>query len=173
MSHGENGPGDVGQRVREQEASCSIMGVVNLIWGDLPDLSISNYQKECVKIIESLCRDADVLYTHGEHDTHQDHRAVASCTLGAARKNQRILFYESPSAYNFNPNVYVDISTPYDTNSTCLDVKLEALHCHASQVLASDKVSPDHVRGNALHRGREALTMAAEGFVPHRFVLEI
>jgi LmbE family N-acetylglucosaminyl deacetylase len=168
VTDGENGPGLVSERRKEQQKSCETMGVDigNVVWGSLPDLAVGNHEREVVSLIERVI-DAfhiDLIYTHGIHDTHQDHRAVALGTLGAARKCRRILFYDSPSSYDFHPTMFVDIAAT-------LEKKIAALLCHASQVAASEKVSPEHVRGEALHRGRQSLTMAAEGFAPHRYLM--
>lgn len=168
VTDGENGPGAIFERRDEQLRACEALGVGtdNIVWGSLPDLDVGNHEREVVSLIETVIKDfgIDLIYTHGIHDTHQDHRAVALGTLGAARKCHRILFYDSPSSYDFQPTLFVDIA---DT----LEKKITALLCHASQVAASEKVSSAHVRGEAFHRGRQSLTMAAEGFVPHRFLI--
>jgi LmbE family N-acetylglucosaminyl deacetylase len=168
MTDGENGPGNVVERRREQRESCDLLGVDRLEWGSLPDLALSNHEREIIEVTERVMftHDIDLVYTHSFSDTHQDHRAVSLGTLGAARKCKRVLFYGSPSSFSFAPTIYTDIS---DT----LEKKLAALHCHASQVAASEKVSPEHVRGDALSRGRQALVQAAEGFVAHRYVTSI
>ncbi len=168
LTNGEHGPGDVFLRRGEQEASCRVMGVDHLEWGGLPDLAVGNHERELVAVIERVIAQyhISVVYTHGMFDTHQDHRAAALGTLGAARKCRRVLYYSSPSSYDFSPTVFVDITS-------VTDKKIEALQCHESQIIASEKVSSEHVRGEALHRGRQALTEAAEGFTPHRFMLEI
>ena len=46
---------------------------------------------------------ADVVYVHAPDDSHQDHRAVASATVSAARKLSRVVHYQSPSTLGFAP----------------------------------------------------------------------
>jgi LmbE family N-acetylglucosaminyl deacetylase len=163
MTDGEIGPGRVSERVSEQEHSCEILGASNLIWGNIPDCRVSLHELEVVHTIEDAigkCR-ADIVYTHSLADSHQDHRAVAAATTGAARKCGTILSYDAPSSLNFRPSVFVDIAS-------VMDKKIEALLCHASQVAASEMVDDHRVRAQATYRGHEARLLAAEAFEPIR-----
>lgn len=167
VTMGEVGPGAVREREAEQRAAAEIMGV-EVVFGRLPDCEISLHELELVHLIEdtlSTCG-ATAVYSHSVLDTHQDHRAVALATLGAARNCRRILCYDAPSSYSFTPTVFTDIT---DT----LEKKVAALQCHASQVEASAMVSADLVRTSAGYRGHQARVPAAEGFVPHRLLLDI
>ena len=107
---------------------------------------------------------------------NQDHEVLYKAGITAARPHlanlkpfQRVvLTMDAPqlswSADSFKPNFYVDISD-------CLDKKLEAFRCHASQL------RPDpHQGGVEAHRilaesrGREISVMAAEAYECMRFV---
>jgi LmbE family N-acetylglucosaminyl deacetylase len=149
VTMGEVGPGAVSER-------------------HLPDCEVSLRELELVHLIESAIRqtEATVIYTHGLLDTHQDHRAVALASLGAARHCGRILCYDAPSSYGFTPTVFTDISDS-------LEKKVAALQCHTSQVEASVMASPELVRTSAGYRGHQARVPAAEGFMPHRLVLAV
>ena len=95
---------------------------------------------------------------------NQDHRAVARASWSASRRCRRVLAHESPSAVAFVPSVYVDIG---DT----LEKKVAALQVHGSQVESSAMVSTALVRASAGYRGFRSI--AAEGFAPHRFVIDV
>lgn len=51
--------------------------------------------------------DPDIILTHPLRDYHHDHRAVAECTLEAARNSQNVFAYEIPLAMEFAPQLYV------------------------------------------------------------------
>ena len=163
VTNGEAGPGPTSERLAEQQRAAELMGVTHLEFGNLPDGRVSNHELELVHLIESaVCRyGVDMVYVHGTQDSHQDHRSIAVATWGAARHAKNILCYDSPSAVQFNPTVFIDIT---DT----LEKKVAALECHGSQVLHSSMASAALVRVQAGYRGHQARTEAAEGFMPHR-----
>jgi len=107
----------------------------------------------------------DRIYTHFELDSHQDHEAVAKSTFGGARHCSQILQYGGPSAYGFNPSVFVDITES-------VGPKLSAIECHATQTASSDMVDAELIRANALSTGHLARLTLAEGFVPFRIAIE-
>ena len=121
-----------------------------------------------VRLIEQVIEAtrADLVYVHAPEDSHQDHRAVAAATLGAARRLSRVLHYQSPSTLTFTPTVYVDV-TAY------LSGKVAALSAHASQVEMSAMVEPDAVVASARHWGSQARIGYAEAFQPTRLVLDL
>ena len=168
VTKGEVGPGMTTARIAEQERAVAIMGAHELVWGELPDCEVGLHELSLVHIIESLIKRTrpDVIYTHSSDDSHQDHRAVALGTFGAARQCSNILTYDSPSSMHFTPNVFVDITGT-------LDKKIEALQCHASQVAACEMVNAERVRNGAGYRGHEARCGAAEAFSALRFVFDV
>ena len=170
VTYGEAGPGAVMERRREQEAAAAVLGVTaeHLRWGGLPDGLVSNHELGLVHMIERAIETshATTIYTHGNLDSHQDHRAVAVATWGAARQCPNVLCYDSPSSHAFTPSVFVDITTT-------LDKKLQALSEHESQVQNSSMVSTSLALKQAGYRGFQARVEAAEGFVPHRMLLDI
>ena len=167
---GEAGSGPVAERTREQQAAAAVLGVApeHLRWGGLPDGRVSNHELELVHLIECAIESAHAttIYTHSNLDSHQDHRAVAVATWGAARHCANVLCYDSPSSHAFSPSVFVDITST-------LDKKMQALAAHASQVQNSSMASTSLVRTQAGYRGFQARVEAAEGFVPHRMILHI
>ncbi|KNC19800.1 hypothetical protein AC792_03840 [Arthrobacter sp. RIT-PI-e] len=170
ITTGEAGPGEVAARVEEQVAAAEILGVPRhcLFWGELPDGRVSNYELDLVHTIERVIKQtrAEVVYTHGSLDSHQDHRAVAEATWGAARHARRVLCYDSPSSHSFNPSVFVDITAT-------LGKKHDALSAHTSQVANSSMASTSLVMTQAGYRGFQARVEAAEGFMPHRLLLDV
>jgi len=167
VTRGEVGPGAVGEREREQRRAAEVIGA-HLIFGNLPDGNLALAELDLVHLIETTIAStqATALYTHGVLDTHQDHRAVAQASLGAARHCARVLCYDAPSSYGFTPTVFTDITGT-------LDRKVTALRCHTSQVDASVMASPALVRTSAGYRGHQARLPAAEGFMPHRLLLTV
>jgi LmbE family N-acetylglucosaminyl deacetylase len=166
VTKGEAGPGRVKDRTDEVERAASVLGVTRVVWGHHPDGLVSTDELGLVHLIEDTMRRYEIerVYTHGESDSHQDHRAVALATLGAARHATCILTYESPSSLGFTPSVFVDV-TGY------LDKKLDALRAHESQVNNSAMASTSLVETNAGYRGFQARVEAAEGFIPVRLML--
>lgn len=167
VTKGEAGPGDVSARVQEMDRSGSVLGADRVVWGDHPDGLVSTDELGLVHLIEQTIHThgIDRVYTHSQADSHQDHRAVALATLGAARLTRCVLAYDSPSSLGFTPSVFVDI-TGY------LDKKLQALSEHDSQIANSAMASQMLVTTNAGYRGFQARVEAAEGFIPVRLLLD-
>jgi LmbE family N-acetylglucosaminyl deacetylase len=166
MTGGENGPGPVGDRVAEQRSAAAVLGA-GLRWGGLRDCTLTPDAATVRIVEEELARTgADVVYVHAPDDSHQDHRAVAAATLGAARRLSRVLHYQSPSTLTFTPTVFVDVTAH-------LTGKLAALAAHASQVELSAMVEPDAVVASARHWGAHARIGYAEAFAPTRMVLDL
>ncbi|MGY1813018.1 PIG-L deacetylase family protein [Blastococcus sp. SYSU D00820] len=169
VTGGENGPGDgargAGRRA-EQEQAAALIGA-RLVWGGLRDCEVVP-DSATVRLIETVLHatGADLVYVHAPDDSHQDHRAVASATLGAARRLPRVLHYQSPSTLSFTPTVYVDVTAH-------LSGKVAALAAHASQVEQSAMVEPDAVVASARHWGAQARIGYAEAFQPTRMVVDL
>lgn len=70
---------------------------------------------------------ADLVLTHYSDDYHQDHRAVAQATIAACRNTGIVLFYQSYSALNFVPEIYVNIDAE-------IEEKRSILQCFSSQL---------------------------------------
>lgn len=77
-------------------------------------------------------------------DSHQDHAAAGRIVMACWRNVNRILFYETPTTLNFQPNVYTDISSSFEH-------KKKALDCFNSQK-EKPYLSIDQVRGLAQYR---------------------
>lgn len=155
-------------RKQEQEASSNILGIHQLYWGGFQDTRLPEVGQPLMLALESMIQQVapDVVYVNHKDDTHQDHRAMAQVALSVTRYVPNVLAYETPSSVDFDPKLYMDIQ---DT----LDIKLEALKAHASQV---DRT---HVRlsiidialATAHFRGVQGRLASAEGFMPVRMRL--
>lgn len=167
ITDGTAGPGDTAQRDSEARAAAEVIGA-HVEFAHLPDGSVSNHELALVHLIEDAAKrhHVDMAYTHGQKDSHQDHRAVAMASMGALRAVRRVLCYDSPSSIAFTPSVFVDITAT-------LDKKINALSQHATQVDASPMASLGLVHTQAGYRGFQARVEAAEGFEPLRLVIEI
>jgi len=157
-------------RKAEQLASAEIIGIKDVFWGGYTDTQIPS-SKGVIDTIESVLKkiEPDFIFSPYFDDTHQDHRTVAQATISAARYTRNVLFYECPTSQNFNPNVYVDISS-------ILEKKLEALRAHRSQVTKTnieDLTIIECVISCANFRGIQGRVKYAEAFVPLRFFINI
>jgi LmbE family N-acetylglucosaminyl deacetylase len=106
------------------------------------------------------------IYVNYSNDSHQDHRALAQCVISATRYNKRVLFYEDYTSYNFQPDIFVDISD-------VLDDKLHVISAFESQVnrnYPSGQKMLDGIKAIANFRGFQARIHYAEGFKAVRYL---
>ena len=166
MSRGKVG-GDADQRAAEAEESARRLGA-RLVLGDLEDTRIPTHGPT-IDLIEEVVRELqpDVVYTHSEHDLHQDHRAVHAATLVAARGVRKVLAYQSPSAtIEFRPSMFVPVEN-------LLSRKLEAIAAFESQTAIRDYLEEDMLTATARYWGRFGKTRYAEAFEVIRDAQEV
>jgi LmbE family N-acetylglucosaminyl deacetylase len=161
MTDGTIGPQGAASRRDEQRDAAALLGA-RLVWGGFEDGAVPD-GVEAVSAIQAVVADADVVYTHSVHDTHQDHRATARASFAAARRVARVLSYESPSSVDFEPTLFFDISGH-------VDGKLDLIRAHLSQVLGCGLVDLEAVAAQARFRGFQARATQAEAFEVHRFL---
>ncbi len=166
MTSGERGPQGITSRVREQEAAAQVIGAT-LLWGGFGDGSIPA-GRETVDVIDSVLRrvEADVVYTHAPHDSHQDHVAVSAASLAAARRTGRVLYYQAPSTTSFDPTVFVDVGGTVED-------KMASLQAHWSQVMDCPMVDLEAVHAGVRYWGQRARTRFAEAFESPRFLWQV
>jgi LmbE family N-acetylglucosaminyl deacetylase len=113
--------------VRESEArsAASIIGA-KLIVADFEDGMVSD-NSEVVDWLERQLKmvNADIVFVPCVNDKHQDHRNGGRAAIAACRNINNVLMYETSSTYEFNPQMFVDVS---DT----LEDKISALSRHES-----------------------------------------
>jgi LmbE family N-acetylglucosaminyl deacetylase len=107
--------GSAEERTSELYRSADFIGVNTLWVDDFEDTGLS-VNKNLVNHIEYFVHKChpDIIFTHPLNDYHHDHRAVAECTLEAARNSQNVVAYEIPVTKDFTPQLYYDISDVID-----------------------------------------------------------
>ena len=116
---------------------------------EFPDTHISD-GAPTVSVIEQVAFDfqPSIVYVHGAHDVHQDHRAVHAATRSAARGVPTLLGYRSPSTtHGFTPTHFIGLDT-------VIEEKVALLGMHASQS-HRDYMQPDHIRSVARYMGAQ------------------
>ncbi|CAN5494329.1 hypothetical protein BH10ACT4_BH10ACT4_11010 [soil metagenome] len=147
LSRGARG-GEADDRQSESLASAELLGA-RLFLEDLEDTHISN-SDPTVGIIERVVAEVNptIVYTHSNHDRHQDHRAVHDATLVATRTVRTVACYQSPSAtVDFRPNRFVSIDGFTAT-------KNQLLASFASQADIRWYLEPDFVEATARYWSR-------------------
>jgi len=133
------------------------------------EIICSNYETKQVKfgykLIEEINKiiddnSIDVVYTHWDHDIHQDHQAIGKASLAAGRKVNSLLMYQSNLYMNTSPfqaNYFVDISD-------FIELKKKSILAHKSEV---EKFGPDWVDfwiNEAANNGKKFNVKYAEAF---------
>lgn len=147
LSRGARG-GDADDRQHESLASAELLGA-RLFLKDLTDTEIAG-GGPTVRLIEEVVREVvpTIVYTHTNHDRHQDHRAVHEATIVATRSIDTVACYQSPSStVDFRPTRFVSIDG-------FVDRKLELLACFRSQSEHRSYLAPDFVRATARYWSR-------------------
>jgi LmbE family N-acetylglucosaminyl deacetylase len=147
----------------EAERAAGVLGA-DLTILDIP-LDELGHSRTIVKRFDKLLEtvNPDVIYTHWNMDSHQDHNAVSLATITASRDNTcAVLMYEQtiPGGivpWAFRAQSYVDIS-PY------MLMKMESIAMHKSQVRANGDLWIQGVKGRAMYRGYQVNAEFAEAF---------
>ena len=109
------------QRLKYQKNAAKILDAdVKIL--DL-DPHTLQYNRKLVQGIDKAIRELkpNLIFTHWNGDSHQDHKAIASATFSAARRNDvSVLLYEQLTLggitpFSFKNHVYVDISNVIET----------------------------------------------------------
>ncbi|MFX1520081.1 MAG: PIG-L deacetylase family protein [Promethearchaeota archaeon] len=147
--------------IRESEVrrAASIVGIKSLSFADLEDTYIFENLRATILAIEALIEqiNPDVIYSHSEHDRHQDHIGAFLATRVACRRTPQVLLYETPSILpTFSPQIFVNVE---DT----IEKKLDAIRVYASQS-SSYYMECDLVEGLAKVRGYSQNVRFCEAF---------
>lgn len=164
---GEEG-GAPGTRELEQRAAAKVLGVSEVIFGGYEDTRVE-LDRDFIGYLETqLERVApDIIFVHHGMDTHQDHRTIHNATLSAARYVPNLLFYEGPTTIEFEPTIFVDISSS-------LGKKIASLKEHRSQVSKTNIPGTNILEmavATATFRGTQGRVGSAEGFGSARLFL--
>ncbi len=123
------------------------------------------FQRKLVQNLDEIIAEykPDDIYTCWEYDSHQDHQIVSKVVLASCRKNKANIFFFEPiipggiTPYGFETNYFVDIS---DT----IEIKIESIKAHESQLDKFGDGWIDAVYGRAQLRGFQINTRYAEAF---------
>ena len=155
----------------EEENAAKILGA-ELITIGFENKSVP-YSAESVEAINKVIDEysIDTIYTHWYHDTHQDHRRTTQSVFSAGRYVHNIMMYEPEypagrSYLGFRNQYYVDITST-------LEIKMNALKCHESQVKKYGNDFLEAVEARARHRGYEIRSKYAECFEIVRLLGEV
>lgn len=129
MTQGENDLKQSGKiRIEEVRKSAHRLGIEHICFMNFNDGEVANDGKTVRKIVDIVNEiKPDIVFTHYYNDRHQDHRNTAYSVRAACWGMYNIIYFNSFSSIDFQPNLFVDI----DSNE--ID-KIAALNCYASQV---------------------------------------
>jgi len=165
-------------RIKEAKSAGEILGAAEVINIDIDDLEVNSKDKVLITKMIDVIRytKPDIIITHSQEDYMRDHVEVShlvfdasfSCSVPHMVTNHEFypkiptLYYmDTLAGVGFMPLEYVNISEE-------IDVKLEALNCHQSQIkwmLEHDKIDfIDFVKTVSKFRGLQCGTNYAEGF---------
>jgi len=164
--------GGIGKiRAREQINAAKILNANDIFWAGYIDTELEIHKEAIIKVEDIIKKtQPDIIFINYSDDTHQDHRHIAAITNSATRYIRNVLFYETPTTQNFQPNVFVDIGQQF------LDIKMEALKAHESQIDRTNimGVSILELAQSAAHfRGVQARVAFAEAFQSLRLFINI
>ncbi len=164
-------------RAAEAKKAGALAGI-EVITCDIGDLMVYEFSKEQRdKVIDVIrATDPDLIITHAPNDYMPDHVAVSKLVFDAsfaasvlhypsgvagASKVTPIYYMDNVAGMGFIPTEYVDISEE-------IDLKLEMLECHESQMKwmrEHDHIDfADFVKTCAKYRGYQCNAAYAEGF---------
>lgn len=156
-------PSQAERRKEEARVGAKILG------GDLRFLEIESdefeYNRRLVGQIDALLKEIDpeLIYTHWDQDSHQDHNNLSRGVMSATRKNRcSVLMYEQtiPGGIvpgGFKAQSFVDVSA-------YIDQKIESIRAHESQHELNGDLWLQGVRGRASYRGFQINVAYAEAF---------
>ena len=150
-------------RRKEAENGAEILGT-NIKILDLDPNEII-FSRKLVKIFDELFDDfsPDIVFTHWNNDSHQDHVAISYATIAATRQNRcSVYMYEQtiPGGivpYGFRSQFFVDISN-------VIDLKIKSTLAHKSEIEGNTQEWIDGIKGRAHFRGFQIGVKYAEAF---------
>jgi LmbE family N-acetylglucosaminyl deacetylase len=147
LSRGEAG-GNGSARVKESQIAAQLLQA-QLFMGDLSDTHISD-GASTIHLIEEIISQIQPthIYTHSQHDDHQDHRHTYLASIVACRKISNFYCFQSPSStIDFKPHLFVDISQQ-------IAQKIKVLSLYQSQMHRGPYLHEEMIRASALYWGR-------------------
>jgi len=168
-------------RVEESAAAAHVLGLrpprhLGYSDGDLPD--DRDLRRDLVRVIRELrpevvcCPDPTAVFFGDSYINHRDHRVTGWATLDAVApaagnphyfpelRGDGLDVHEVRAVYlsgTFEPNRWIDITGT-------MERKIEALFCHASQLVETGDWFREFLREGAIEAGRSAGVQYAEAF---------
>jgi N-acetylglucosamine malate deacetylase 1 len=151
------------RRIAEAEEGARILGARLMILDIDPDHLA--HDRRTIQVMDRTLGEfhPDLIYTHWDQDSHQDHNSVSRSVISAARENRcSLLMYEQtiPGGIvpaGFKAQSFVDVSD-------FIDLKLASILAHKSQMEANGDWWLQGVKGRAMYRGYQIHTKYAEAF---------
>lgn len=156
-------PSDRKVRAKESMAAAEILGIdIRLLDISFDDLYFS---REIVRKVDKVLEDfnPDIIFTHWDGDSHQDHNVLTSGVIAAARENKcSVYMYEQTlpggiAPDSFSAQVYIDISDTFDR-------KIKSIQAHESQHKRNGNLWLHGIQGRAMFRGGQINVNYAEAF---------
>jgi LmbE family N-acetylglucosaminyl deacetylase len=156
-------PNKRAERRKEAENAAKILGAKLIILDIDPDKLI--FGRALVRRFDEVIEEysPDIVYTHWNYDSHQDHVAVTNAVIASTRKNNCALYmYEQtiPGGivpYSFRTQLFVDISE-------VMDIKIHSIMAHKSQVGINGEWWLYGIKGRAMYWGYQINVKYAEAF---------
>lgn len=118
MTAGECGSNSTFNRVDETRRALALLGVKDVQCFNFDDTFLGDNIPSLIRILEGVIKthlpDGVLyrVYTMGNSDRHQDHRAIFEASIVACRNASQILCYETPSSLtSFYPSFYINITS--------------------------------------------------------------
>jgi LmbE family N-acetylglucosaminyl deacetylase len=151
------------ERIKESKESAKILNAELMIL-DLDPYKLE-FNRQLVEKFDEIIKNIspDIIFTHWNHDSHQDHYTVSKATIAAARENNCSLYmYEQiiPGGivpYSFRAQYFVDISNFITT-------KMESIAAYKSETKKHGNWWLEGIKGRAITRGYQIHTLYAEAF---------
>jgi LmbE family N-acetylglucosaminyl deacetylase len=168
-------------RVKETQAAARVLGIAGAHHLDHADGEIADDREirlelvRCVRTVQPdvvLCPDPTAVFFGDGYINHRDHRVTGWATLDAVApaagnphyfpelRAEGLDVHHVKAVYlsgTLEPNVWIDIT---DT----LERKIDALFCHASQLVETGDWFREFLRESAIEAGRSAGVSYAETF---------
>ena len=167
------------RKIRSEEAKrAGAMAGIKVVTCDIGDLDVYNQSKEQRDLVIDVIREADpdLIITHAPNDYMLDHVAVSKLVFDASfaasvphyktkvdktAKVVPLYYMDNLTGVDFIPTEYVDVTEE-------IDLKLEMLECHESQLKwmrDHDNIDfADMVKTCAKYRGYQCNAAYAEAF---------
>ena len=156
-------PSQVERRQAEARRGAEILGA-EFMCLDIPAEEME-YNRNLVGRVDALLAECnpDLIYTHWDKDSHQDHNTISRSVISAARKNRAsLLMYEQTIPGGIVPEGFRDQS--FVDISEFIEAKIQSIMAHESQLVANGDWWLQGVKGRAMYRGYQINVQYAEAF---------